>query len=112
MNETRSNMSEHLVENAHEPARLQVVLHEPATKVANAQLTDLCRQDFIGRTDVEWPDNAAQHDDLTIAVDLDFSNALDNQITVREHVGDARGHLRGQRTGAVGRAASFEIRLR
>src|SRR4029079_4665336 len=102
MNETGGSMSEHLVENANEPARLQVVLHEPATEVANAQLTDLCRKDFVGRADVEWPDDAAQHDDLTIAVDLDFSNALDNQIASREYVGNARRHLRGQRASAIG----------
>src|SRR3954471_15648255 len=76
----RAVMSEHLVQDADEPPRLQVVLHQALPEVADAELSNGGREHGVGGTDVSCADDPGQHDDLTVAIDLDFANAFDHEV--------------------------------
>src|SRR5262249_53602545 len=65
--------SEDLVQDAKQPARRQAVFHEPAAEVTNAQFAQRGRRDRVARADVSATSDAGQHDNLAVAVDLDFA---------------------------------------
>ena len=76
-----------------QPGR-QAVLDQALAEGADAQLPD--RVD--GTTLPGWMsagrDDAGQHDDLPVAVDVDLAHAFDDEVAVRQHLDDARGHHR------------------
>src|SRR5262245_31661345 len=87
-----SVISKHLVENANQPSGGQVVLHETASEVANAHLANRGRGHDVAGIDVRRAHHATQHDDLSIAVDLDLANTFEDQIAIGQHLSDAGRH--------------------
>src|SRR4051812_5750977 len=69
---------ENLVEDTDQPPRFQVVFHEAASEVPDAELSHRGRQHHVARRDVGDAHDARQHDDLAIAVDLDFADTFDH----------------------------------
>src|SRR5438093_10393542 len=54
-------ISKNLVQYADQPSGIEVVLHQAATEVADAQLSNRCRQHGIVGTDIGNANDAAQH---------------------------------------------------
>ena len=71
------------VQNANQPSGIEVVFHQPASEIADAQLADRRGKDHVARADIHRPDDAGEDDDLPIAVDFDFAHAFDHQIAAR-----------------------------
>src|SRR5689334_24565256 len=81
-------MSEHLVQGAHEPARFEVVLDETLAEVADLHLSHGGGRHHVARPDVGGAHDAAQNDELAVAVDVHFANAFEHQVVVGQHFHD------------------------
>src|SRR6478672_7918443 len=77
---------ENLVQHANEPARLQVVFHEPLAEVADTQLSDFGREDNIVLVDVDGPNHTREDHNLVIAVDFDLADTFDDHVAVGQHI--------------------------
>src|SRR3954453_13810942 len=77
-----ARISKNLIEHADQPPRIEVVFHQAAAEVLDAKLTDRRRRHDVPRREVRDADDTRQHDDLHVAVDVDFAYAFDHQIAV------------------------------
>src|SRR5690349_20217149 len=75
-------MSEDLVQHFDQPARLQVVLDETLAEVADLHLSDRGRRHHVAGTDIGRAHDAAQHDELAIAVDIHLADTFEHQVAV------------------------------
>src|SRR5688572_24210511 len=88
---TRVRMSEDLVQNPDQPARLEVVLDETFPEVADLHLPHRGGRHHVARPDVGRAHDAGQHDELAVAVDVHLADALEQQVAVGQHLGDPSG---------------------
>src|SRR5436190_11269381 len=87
---SKRRMSEHLVEQPDEEPGREIVFHQAASEIADAQLPHRRGEDDVARIDVARAHHAGQDHDLPVAVDLDLANPFDDEVAVGQHLGDAR----------------------
>src|SRR5262245_42490043 len=79
------------------PVRIR---HDSFAVENDFHICDRGRKNNVVRGDVGLADNSANAQDLTLAIDGDFFDSLNTEITVRKHFGYARGDERLQLSGA------------
>src|SRR4029078_2467610 len=75
-----------------------------AATVGDPRLGDLARVDGVVALDVLGADDAGDDQFSNLEVDADLLLALDDEIAVRQYLGDHGGDIGAQRFGAVHRA--------